>query len=70
MKQVILDVEDSKYNIFIALVKSLDFVKVQKDDDDSKEKIIESLAQSFKELKLYKEGKLKGIPAKELMDAL
>jgi len=39
---------------------------VQKDFDDSKEKIIESLAQSFKELKLYKEGKLKGIPAKKL----
>jgi len=34
MKQVILDVEDSKYNFFIALVKSLDFVKVQKDDND------------------------------------
>jgi len=43
---------------------------VQKDDDDSKEKIIESLSQSFKDLKLYKEEKLKGIPAKELMDAL
>jgi len=34
MKQVILDVEDSKYNIFIEHVKSLDFVKVQKDDND------------------------------------
>ena len=43
---------------------------MQKDDDDSKEKIIESLAQSFKEIKLYKEGKLKGILAKDLLDAL
>lgn len=52
------------------LVKSLDFVQVQEDTGDSKEEIVASLTQAFKELKLYKEGKLKGIPAKKLLDEL
>lgn len=70
MKQVVLNIEEGKYRFFMELVKSLDFVQVDEGDGDSKEEIVASLTQSFKELKLYKEGKLKGIPAKELLDEL
>ena len=70
MKQVVLNIEEGKYGFFMELVKSLDFVQVDEGDGDSKEEIVASLTQSFKELKLYKEGKLKGIPAKELLDEL
>ncbi len=53
------------------LMKSLDFVQVEKTDDgDSKEEIIDNLTQGFKELKLYKEGKLKTTSAKEFLDEL
>jgi len=40
------------------------------DSENSKEEIIESITQSFKELKQYKEGKIKGIPAREMLDEL
>lgn len=70
MKQVVLNVEESKFNFFMELIQNLEFVKVEKDTNHSKEEIVESLKQSFKELKLYKEGKLKGIPAKELLNEL
>jgi len=70
MRQVVLSIDESKYSFFMELLNSFDFVKVEEDSEDTKEEIVASLKQSFKELKLYKEGKLKGIPAKELLDEL
>lgn len=70
MKQLVLNIEESQYHFFMELINNLDFVKIAEDTDDSKEEIVESLKQSFSELKLYKEGKLKGISAKELLDEL
>lgn len=70
MKQVILHVEESQYPFFMELIKNLNFVKVDEPVDDSKEAVVESVKQSFKELKMYKEGQLKGIPAKALLDEL
>lgn len=70
MKQIILNIEESKFDYFIEILQKFDFVKIQEDTPDTKEEIVESLKQSFEELSLYKEGKLKGIPAKELLDEL
>lgn len=70
MKQVVLNIKKGKYRFFMELVKSLDFVQVDEDAGDSKEEITANLTQAFKELKLYKEGKLKGVPAKKLLDEL
>ncbi len=50
------------------LVKSLDFVQVQEDIGDSKQEIISNLTQAFKDLKQYKQGKLKTISAEELLN--
>ena len=76
MKQVILNVKESKYDFFMELVKSLGFVKVesvtadQEDEEDSKEQILKNIEQSFKELKLYREGKKEFRDAKELFNEL
>lgn len=70
MKQVVLNIKESKYKFFMELVKSLDFVQVDEDAGDSKEEIVANLTQAFKELKLYKEGKLKGIPVEKLLDEI
>ena len=70
MKQVILNIKEAKYQFFMELVKNLDFVQLKEDDGDSKEEIISNLKQGFKELKLYKQGKLKTTPAKEFLDEL
>lgn len=70
MKQVVLNIKEDKYKFFMELVKSFDFVQVDENTGDSKEEIIANLTQAFKELKLYKEGKLKGTPAKKLLDEL
>lgn len=71
MKQVTLNINDNKYLFFMELVKSLDFVQIENvDDGDSKEEIVANLTQGFKELKLYKEGKLRTTSAKEFLDEL
>ncbi len=50
------------------LVKSLDFVQVDK--EDSKEAILDNLKQGFKEMKLYKQGKMKGTPLNDFLHEL
>ena len=70
MKQVILNIKDSKYRFFMELVKSLDFVQVEEDPGDSKEEIVTNLTQAFKDLKKYKQGTLKTTPAKDFLNEL
>ena len=71
MKEVILKVPDKEYGFFMKLVKSLGFVRVEKaDDGDSKEEIMENLTKGFEEMKLFKEGKIKGTPLKDFLNEL
>jgi predicted RNase H-like HicB family nuclease len=51
------------------LVKSLDFVQVDS-DGDSKEEIIDNLKQGFQEMKMYKEGKMKGTSLNDFLNEL
>jgi hypothetical protein len=69
-RQVVLNVATGKYSFLIELLKNFDFVQIEKDGGDSKEDIIANLTQSFKELRLIKEGKLKGRPAEEFLNEL
>ncbi|WP_205679219.1 hypothetical protein [Brumimicrobium aurantiacum] len=62
----IKDSSNPKVKAFLEYIKSLDFVHVESDDKDKAEEIKISLKQSFKELKLMKEGKIKATPAKDL----
>ncbi len=58
MRQIVLNIKESKFSFFMELIKSLDFVQVQEEDGDSEaynpefvEKINESQQQA-------KEGKV------------
>lgn len=69
MKQVTLHITDKKYPLFMELVKSLDFVKkIEADEEPTKEQILQGIREAIEEVKLIKAGKLKGIPAKELLN--
>ena len=53
------------------MIKNLDFVKIEQvDDGDSKESIVNNLSEGFKELKQYKQGKLKTTSAKDFLNEL
>ena len=70
MKQVILQVKDGRYKFFMELIRSLDFVQVAKDQEDTKEEILVNLKQGFQEMKLHQEGKVKGTPLEDFLDEL
>ncbi len=70
MKQVVLNIEESKYNFFLELIESLEFVKLEKTTSNSNEEIKENLKQAFQDLKKYKEGKLVTSSAKDFLDEL
>lgn len=52
------------------LISNLDFVEIEDDAGDSKEEIILNLTQAFKDLKDYKEDKLKTTSTKAFIDEL
>ena len=71
MKKITLSVNDTKYPFFMELINSLDFVKVEQDQGDSKEAIIKNLTTGIKELKSIQEGKsTKGNSFKEFLNEL
>lgn len=69
MKQVTLNIKESKFQFFMELVRSLDFVQVD-DDGDSKEAILSNIKKGLEEVKLAKQGKLKTTPAKDFLNEL
>jgi len=69
MKEVTLRIPDNKYQFFMELVRNLGFEKTE-DDGDTREEIIANLKQGFNEMRLYKDGKLKGTPLKDFLDEL
>ena len=70
--RVVLSVAPQKYDFFMELLKNFDFVEVAKEENDgsSREEIMASLKEAAKDLKLIKAGKLKGRPARELLNEL
>jgi hypothetical protein len=70
MKQIVLNVRESKYPFFIELVRSFDFVQIEENTGDTKENIVANLTQGFKELELYEQGKLKTTSAKDFLNEL
>lgn len=67
--KVLLDIKDSKVSFVMELLNSLSFVKV-KPLTDEKAEVMENIREAVEELKLVRQGKLKGIPAKELLNEL
>ena len=69
MKLVALNIKEGKFRFFMELVKNLDFVQVE-DKGDSKEEIVANLKEGFNEMKLYKEGKIKGTKLEDFLNEL
>ncbi len=67
--KVILDIKDNKAVHLMEVLKSLPYVKA-KPLTDEKARLMEELKDAVKELSLIRQGKLKGIPAKNLFNEL
>jgi hypothetical protein len=70
--KILLDIEDSKVDFIMELLKNFKFVKAKKLKEYSpyKEEVLNNVREAVEEMKLIKAGKLKGIPAKDLLNEL
>ncbi|MEO8944817.1 MAG: hypothetical protein ABI297_09470 [Ginsengibacter sp.] len=67
--KILLDIKDNKAASLMEVLKDLRYVKI-KSISDEKSLLIEEMKEAVEELKLIRQGKLKGIPAKQLLDEL
>ncbi|MFY8186738.1 MAG: hypothetical protein ACOVLC_02150 [Flavobacterium sp.] len=67
--KVLLDIKDNKALHLLEVLKGLSYVKATTISDE-KALLIENMKVAVEELKLVKEGKVKGITAKQLLDEL
>ena len=67
MKEITLEVKKEKYQFFMELVKSFDFVSVK---NQNKKKLILQIARAMKQASLAANGKIKSRPAKSLLNEL
>ncbi len=67
--KVLLDIKDSKATFILELLNNFKFVKTKPLTPHGAE-ILEGVKNAVEEMKLIKEGKLKGTPAKELLNEL
>lgn len=71
MRHVTIYTTDKDYSHFLELAKSLSYVKkIETDDEPTKEEIIENIKAGLREVKLFKEGKLKTKSAKDFLNEL
>ena len=62
--RVLLDIKDNKALHLVEVLKSLPYVKTVTLSDE-KAMLMEEIKEAVEELKLIKQGKLQGIPAKQ-----
>lgn len=67
--KVLLDIKDDKAKPLLEVLKGLSYVKATTISDE-KALLMEEIKEAVEELKLVREGKLKGISAKQLLDEL
>lgn len=67
--KVLLDIKDNKAASLMEVLKGLSYVKA-KTISDEKALLMEEIKEAVEEMKLIRQGKLKGIPAKQLLDEL
>lgn len=67
--KVLLDIKEDKVQFMMELLNNLDFVEAVPLTDKKTEQI-NNIKTSVEELKQIRNGQLKGIPAKELLDEL
>ncbi len=67
--KVLLDIKDNKALHLLEVLKGLSYVKTTTISDE-KALLMEDIKDAVQELKLIREGKLKGISAKDLLNEL
>ena len=67
--KVLIDIKDNKAHFVMELLQSLPFVKA-KQLTPYKAEILEGIQEAVQEMKLIREGKLKGRNAEDLFDEL
>ncbi|MBP6550694.1 MAG: hypothetical protein KA208_03155 [Flavobacterium sp.] len=67
--RVLLDIKDSKAMHLLEVLKGLSYVKTKMISEE-KALLMEEIKEAVEELALIRQGKLKGIPAKQLLDEL
>lgn len=67
--KLLLDIKDSKASFIMDLLKNFKFVKASPLNSEKAE-ILEGIKTAVEEMKLINEGKLKGTPAKDLINEL
>ncbi len=67
--KVLLDIKDDKATHLLEVLKGLSYVKTTTISNE-KALLMEEIKEAVEELKLIRQGKLKGIPAKQLLDEL
>lgn len=67
--KLLLEIKDEKASFIMELLRNFKEVKI-KPLTSHKAEVLEGLKEAVTELNLIKQGKLKGIPAKELFDEL
>ena len=67
--RVLLDIKDNKAMPLLEVLKGLSYVKTTMISEE-KALLMEEIKEAVQELTLIRQGKLKGIPAKQLLDEL
>ena len=67
--KLLLDIEDDKASFIVEMLKNFKYVKA-KPLTAYKSGVLEGLKEGIDEMQLIKQGKLKGISAKELLNEL
>jgi hypothetical protein len=67
--RVLLDIKDNKALHLLEVLKDLSYVKT-KTISNEKAVLMEEIRDAVEELSLIRQGKLKGIPAKDLLNEL
>jgi hypothetical protein len=71
MRQVTVYTTDKEYHHFVKLAKNLHYVKkVETDEDDTKEEIINNIKRGFEEMQLIKKGELKTTSLNDFLNEL
>lgn len=67
--KILLEIPENEVSFVMKLLQKLN-VKSTKVISDEKAELMNDIRESVKELNLIKQGKLEGIPVKELLDEL
>jgi hypothetical protein len=59
MKQIVLNIKESKIPFFMELIKNFEFIKIANEEVDTKQEIAENLKKGLSDIKLIKKGKIK-----------